>query len=465
MIIVGDVHGCSREFLALLEALDYEPGPDMLVSVGDLVDKGPDSIRAAEMVFDAVGDPTLASRGNHDEDALRAWRFWRDNKPIPNEKKHGWVRDMSPELARKLARMPFSITLEAYGSAIVHAGVLLNVPLRQQRLVDLIKMRDVTVESRKADAEAAAAAYTLAKKAYNKDQEKREKKEKKDKEKNDKENEQGKTPASVASTGRFPVEGEGELEFETDSQLEAEAAGSRLSGAQGDATEAGEKNKDTKKNKKHKKKNKDKKNGDDDEEGEAEADAAEGATNVAGDAANATATTPTGASPSSVSVSSASSPPPLEEPSLEPPADDPLATLDWSKYARVSHVLSLAGGAACSLPGPEAFVEPLVGIEKSGPLGYPWAKVYSGPLHIFFGHDSVRGIQDEPFATGLDTGCVYGRGLTVAILPPLNIEGRPVANWAGRPEPPEGSKPVPLKALGTNAWLYTQPSFRQYAKP
>lgn len=45
-----------------------------------------------------------------------------------------------------------------------------------------------------------------------------------------------------------------------------------------------------------------------------------------------------------------------------------------------------------------------------------WSEIWSGPQFVLYGHTPVRTPKRDPFALGLDTGCVYGGELTAAVL-------------------------------------------------
>lgn len=67
VIAVGDVHGCVDELQDLLRQCEYYPG-DLLVFLGDLVSKGPDSISVVQMSRE-IG--AIGVRGNHDFEVIR----------------------------------------------------------------------------------------------------------------------------------------------------------------------------------------------------------------------------------------------------------------------------------------------------------------------------------------------------------------------------------------------------------
>jgi predicted phosphodiesterase len=49
--------------------------------------------------------------------------------------------------------------------------------------------------------------------------------------------------------------------------------------------------------------------------------------------------------------------------------------------------------------------------------GMSWARLWTGPLRVVFGHDAFMGLQIWDKCIGIDTGCVYGGRLTALLLP------------------------------------------------
>jgi len=67
--IVGDLHGCLTMLQDALTAQQFDAEKDLLIAVGDLIDRGPDSPGCVAL----LGQPWFRSvRGNHEEMAINA---------------------------------------------------------------------------------------------------------------------------------------------------------------------------------------------------------------------------------------------------------------------------------------------------------------------------------------------------------------------------------------------------------
>ena len=239
VIIVGDVHGCTEELRELLDKLHYRPPrsnktsggggngesesengeSDLLVFVGDLVNKGPDPIGTLELAMASGG---VCVRGNHDEAAVALRRRMdkegegreeaaaaeaagaaamtkekkkkkKENKdkkkdkaallPVSELLEHmPWVADPRAQRGlRWLAESPFSLRLESRGVTVVHAGLVPKnsssssdpssssssssssaTSVESQRLEDLLEVRHVARDFPSAAAAAAGAGAAAA---------------------------------------------------------------------------------------------------------------------------------------------------------------------------------------------------------------------------------------------------------------------------------------------------------------
>ena len=123
--VVGDIHGMFPHLRVLLTETGFDEDRDRLFSVGDLIDRGPESPRALEW----VAQPWFhACRGNHeqfaidslDPEQLDLWvnhnggEWWLDLAPLRQER-----------YRRAFARRPFALEIETRTGVVgvIHADV------------------------------------------------------------------------------------------------------------------------------------------------------------------------------------------------------------------------------------------------------------------------------------------------------------------------------------------------------
>lgn len=67
--VVSDIHGCYQLLMQHLKRQKFNPYQDLLISVGDLIDRGPESLKCLHLISEKW---FRAVRGNHEQMALDA---------------------------------------------------------------------------------------------------------------------------------------------------------------------------------------------------------------------------------------------------------------------------------------------------------------------------------------------------------------------------------------------------------
>ena len=117
LIFIGDIQGCREELEQLLEALAFDPACDRLHPVGDLVNRGPDSLGVLRLLRELNAGGVL---GNHDLHLLRTAAGLR-RRGARDTLDGVLAAEDSADLLAWLSARPFIRRFE--GQTCVHAGL------------------------------------------------------------------------------------------------------------------------------------------------------------------------------------------------------------------------------------------------------------------------------------------------------------------------------------------------------
>jgi bis(5'-nucleosyl)-tetraphosphatase (symmetrical) len=133
-IIIGDIHGCIDEFNELIKTLSYDKKSDRLILLGDLIDRGPDSVavvrRARELDLECV-------MGNHEHKFMKWFKSSGSKNDVYDRRPH--YTEFSDEDINYIARMDSYIKVG--DTIIVHAGLRPGISLGNQSRDDLYYLR------------------------------------------------------------------------------------------------------------------------------------------------------------------------------------------------------------------------------------------------------------------------------------------------------------------------------------
>lgn len=158
VLAVGDIHGMYDKLINLIDMVHFDPDYDLLVFLGDYVDRGPDSVRCLQYVYDLkeiFGDSVVCLLGNHEvmmssyylrkrgicnELMMDYADSWFDNGGMKTfEQLEQLDKKTCNRLIDWVTDMPVSFRYKKY--FFCHAGVDPDVPLDFQTDFDLLWAR------------------------------------------------------------------------------------------------------------------------------------------------------------------------------------------------------------------------------------------------------------------------------------------------------------------------------------
>lgn len=130
--VVGDIHGAFTLLLLAMERVRFNPQTDRLFSVGDLIDRGPESARVARFLRQPY---VHAVRGNHEDMLLDLHKdgnfpvFGPDHFMVQQNGLGWWTKatlEQKKDILAEIAKLPIAIEVATPRGTvgIVHAEVM-----------------------------------------------------------------------------------------------------------------------------------------------------------------------------------------------------------------------------------------------------------------------------------------------------------------------------------------------------
>jgi hypothetical protein len=129
--VIGDIHGCLTEFKELFDLIKSKTPYSEIICLGDLTDRGPDSIGCIRFVRD---NNLKSVMGNHDYKILRWLNQSKKSNHVPDYYHH-----LSSDDINQLFNLPNYIETDEY--FIIHAGIKKDIPIKDQSQNDLLYLR------------------------------------------------------------------------------------------------------------------------------------------------------------------------------------------------------------------------------------------------------------------------------------------------------------------------------------
>jgi bis(5'-nucleosyl)-tetraphosphatase (symmetrical) len=132
---VGDIQGCFEEFKEGLDLIKFKSSKDFLWITGDLINRGPESLKVLEYVF-KIKNSVHIVLGNHDLHYLNCF-FNKKNLSDEDTFQSQMFNKKSLKMAKFLLQQPFVFSKKVLTKkrviqvAMVHAGIPRNMSLKR----------------------------------------------------------------------------------------------------------------------------------------------------------------------------------------------------------------------------------------------------------------------------------------------------------------------------------------------